>query len=160
MYLLSLIKYTKDVCQKCIAFVFCILWYHVREFLNICWPFLRGIQQWPVDSSRKRTAPSAIYFRKYSVVIFIPAIGCPDPTPPTHGTMKRTGVRATMSCPAPDDVTWEITCRDGKWHGYYANCSAGMYQSWRHISRYHSHYRKVSNIRRTKSHNLNDSKIR
>ena len=54
------------------------------------------------------------------------AFGCTDPSIPAHANINWEGDRATISCPDPSDVTWEITCRDGQWQGPHGNCSTGV----------------------------------
>ena len=56
------------------------------------------------------------------------ANGCDDPAIPSQALIHREGVNLTISCPAPSDVTWEITCHDGQWLGTYGNCSEGKWK--------------------------------
>ena len=57
--------------------------------------------------------------------VFSTVIGCPDLDPPSDGFVDREGDRAVISCKEPDASSWEITCEDGEWNGYYGNCSVG-----------------------------------
>ena len=51
------------------------------------------------------------------------AFGCTDPSVPVHAQIHREGDHATISCPHPSDVSWEITCHNGQWKGPAVNCS-------------------------------------
>ncbi|ELU02936.1 hypothetical protein CAPTEDRAFT_222884 [Capitella teleta] len=53
------------------------------------------------------------------------AIGCPDPTPPIHGWVKRVHNDVTIGCNASGANTkWRLKCQDNQWVGSYKNCSA------------------------------------
>ena len=56
------------------------------------------------------------------------ATGCPDPLIPNHILMQREGDVATISCPGPSDISWDLTCRGGRWLGSYGNCSTGEWE--------------------------------
>ena len=66
---------------------------------------------------------------KYTYFLFLGflAIGCVDPPIPAHAVLNREGDHATIVCPHPSDVTWEVICHDGQWVGTYGNCSTGMW---------------------------------
>ena len=61
----------------------------------------------------------------YKCNFLSPVIGCPDIDPPSDGFVDREGDVAVISCKEPDTSSWEITCENGDWSGYYGNCSVG-----------------------------------
>ena len=56
--------------------------------------------------------------------IFTLVVGCPNPPKPHDGWVRRQGNDAVAGC--IEDVTeWQMSCRDGVWHGTVHNCTGG-----------------------------------
>ena len=57
-------------------------------------------------------------------MLILSVFGCPDPSPPAHGFIKRNKDRVEIYCRMSDNK-WEIICQEGKWKGHHGNCTAG-----------------------------------
>ena len=121
---INVLYYQYDLCQNhyihihmhlirliiCIPFV-CTYVYVFHSYVHMYMYSIRN------DNSETCQYPTVI-------PIFL-AFGCTDPSIPDQAQVHWEGDHATIICPTPGDVTWEITCRDGQWHGPHGNCSTG-----------------------------------
>ena len=57
-----------------------------------------------------------------SNIIFVSAIGCPDPMTPPGGWMQRRGDHVTMGC-NDTKISWKQSCTGQLWHGESGSCA-------------------------------------
>ena len=56
--------------------------------------------------------------------MYVVAIGCPDPDPITHASVKRDGDTLKVTCNHTSEK-WHLVCKGTQWIGDIRNCSAG-----------------------------------
>ena len=56
------------------------------------------------------------------LLIYFTVFGCSNPTAPDDSVLDRNGDHAIIICDS-NNGRWEITCRDGEWHGDIGICS-------------------------------------
>ena len=68
--------------------------------------------------------PSCFFRVIYYRLLYVSAIGCPNPLLEHGVQMKRVGEEATFTCNNTSN-TWSLTCESGRWIGRQGSCAEG-----------------------------------